>query len=322
MNILVVTPKPPSSLQGNRVTAVRWAEILRGQGHRVRVVQEYTGQNCDVLIALHAGRSAASIERFHQSRPDSPLVVGLTGTDIYDEISRNPAARWSLDMATRLVVLQPLAISELPSQLRDKARVIFQSAERPKGRFVPREDVFEVCVMGHLRPVKDPFRTAKAARLLPASSRLKVLHLGAALSDDMERQARAEEAANPRYEWLGEVPRPKALRTLAASRLLVLSSELEGGANVISEALAIPVPVLASRIPGSIGILGPDYPGYFAAGDTRALAHLLELTESDRGFLRTLKECCARLAPLAAPAREAQAWKSLLRELRVRTKVH
>lgn len=322
MNILVVTPAPSHSLHGNRITAVRWAGILRKLGHRVRVAQEYTGQSCDLMVALHAGRSAISVQRYRERQPDGPLVLGLTGTDIYDEILRNPAARRSLDSADRLVVLQPLAISELPGQLRDRARVIFQSAERPKANGVPREDVFEVCVIGHLRPVKDPFRTARAARLLPPTSKLRVLHLGAALSEDMAKQARAEEAVNPRYQWLGEVPRPKALRTLAGSRLLVLTSELEGGANVISEALAVPVPILASRIPGSIGILGPDYPGYFAAGDTQALAHLLELMELDRGFRRTVTECCARLSALVSPAREAQAWKSLLRELRVRSKVH
>src|SRR5205823_6109151 len=136
---------------------------------------------------------------------------------------------------------------ELPAPLRDRARVIYQSVPTLSLRVARRTDRFEVCVLGHLRPVKDPFRTAQAARLLPPTSRIDVLHVGGALSEEMERQARAERAENPRYRWLGEMSRSRALHTLARCRLLVLTSEMEGGANVISEALAVGVPVLSSR---------------------------------------------------------------------------
>ena len=153
--------------------------------------------------------------------------------------------------------------------------------------------MFEVCVLGHLRPVKDPLRTAWAARLLPASSRVRVLQVGGALSEDMAEQARAEEAANPRYRWLGERPRGQALRLLARCRLLSLTSELEGGANVISEAIALGVPVVSSRIAGSLGLLGTDYPGYFPFGDTQALADLLRRAETDTDFY----DACVRRVP-------------------------
>ena len=320
MNILLISPAPGHTLTGNRVTAVRWAGILRKLGHHVAIAQEYTGQKCDLLVAMHAGRSSPSVERFHRERPDDALILALTGTDLYDEIARISSARQSLELASHLIVLQPLGLTELPGHLRDKTRVIVQSAERPRIKVAPRKDVFEVCVMGHLRPVKDPFRTAKAVRLLPPTLPIRVLHVGAALSEEMARQARLESEANPRYEWLGEMPRWKALRLLARSRVMVLTSQMEGGANVISEALALGVPVLSSRIPGSIGLLGPDYPGYFGAGDTRALATLLELVATDTGFYKTLKEWGAELAPLVDPAREVQSWKSLLRELRLAAK--
>jgi len=315
MNILLVTPAPPRSRKGNRVTALRWARLLRALGHRVTIGQAYRGERCDVLVALHAGRSAPSVERFRAERPDAPLVLALTGTDLYGEIHTSPVAQRSLELATRIVVLQPEGVAELPERLRPRARVIYQSVEAPRSLPPPRDDRFEVCVMGHLRPVKDPLRTALAARLLPADSRVHVVHLGAALSDDMAEQARAEMAANPRYRWLGELPRGKALRLLARCRLLVLTSQLEGGANVVSEALAASVPVVSSRIAGSLGLLGEDYPGYFPVGDTRALADLLHRAEADADFYRTLQEWCARLRPLVDPARERQSWEELLREL-------
>jgi glycosyltransferase involved in cell wall biosynthesis len=207
-------------------------------------------------------------------------------------------------------------VEELPKHLRPKARVVYQSVPTPTFRARRRADVFEVCVLGHLRPVKDPFRTAEAARLLPPSSRVRVLHLGAALSADMAKRARAEEAANPRYRWLGERPRWQALRTLARCRLLSLTSELEGGANVISEALAVSVPVVSSRIAGSVGLLGEDYPGYFPFGDTKALAALLRRAETDAPFYRELTTRCRRLRVLFRPARERHAWARLLQELR------
>lgn len=315
MNICIVTPAPKGSRKGNRITALRWTRILRSLGHRVWVAQSYEHQPCDVLIALHARRSAESVLRVGQDHPAKPIVLALTGTDLYDDIHHCTEAQEALQLAWRLVVLQPLGIQELPQDLQNKTRVILQSVQR-LGLTIPHKaDVFEVCVIGHLRPVKDPFRTALAARSLPASSKIRILHIGAALSPEMAQQASAEQAQNPRYRWLGEMPRRRTRQILAQSRLCVLTSKMEGGANVISEALADGVPMLSSRIPGSIGILGEGYPGYFSVGDTEALAALLQKAETDEPFYRSLQEQCTVLAPLVDPQRERQAWAALLSEL-------
>lgn len=315
MKICLVTPAPSRSRQGNRITALRWAGILNELGHRVEIGEEYRGQRCDLLLALHARRSFPSVERFRREHPDLPLLLALTGTDLYGDIPADPQLCRSLEMASRLIVLQPMGIAELPEHLRGRARVIVQSAQKPPGEFPPQKDVFEVCVLGHLRVVKDPFRTARAARLLPGSSRLRVLHAGGALGAEMEQEARKEMQENPRYRWLGELPRGKALRLLARSRLHVLSSQMEGGANVLCEAIACNVPSLASRIPGSVGILGADYPGYFPVGDTEALSRLLCRAETDSDFLEDLKNRCERLQPLVDPNREREEWRQLLDEL-------
>jgi putative glycosyltransferase (TIGR04348 family) len=313
MKIVLVTPAPAGSRKGNRVTALRWARLLRELGHKVAVRQEYHGESCDLLIALHARRSAPAVLASRRACPERPVIVALTGTDLYLDIPTDRMARRALELAWRLVLLQPLGARELPKALRERARVIYQSAEVPRAR--PKAGLFEVCVLGHLRQVKDPFQTARASRLVPESSRLRVLQVGSALSPEMADAARAEAAKNPRYRWLGDRPRPEALRILARSRLLVLTSRLEGGANVLSEALAAGVPVLSSRIAGSVGILGADYPGYFSVGDTEALAGLLDRAETDRGFYRQLKARCRELRPLVRPARERAAWRRLLREL-------
>ena len=314
MNIEIVTPSPPESRTGNRVTALRWAAILGRLGHRVAVVQVLGGEGCDLLIALHAEKSAGSVDRFHREHPDAPLIVGLAGTDLYGDLD-SKLTRRSLDQATRLVLLQPRGIERLPEAVRDKARVIYQSAAAPAPRRRPDPDDFPICVVGNLREVKDPFRAAEAVRLLPGSSRIRIRHAGQALTDKMRHRAEAETGENPRYQWLGELEHGETLELIASSRALVHSSRSEGGANVLSEALAASVPILSSRISGSIGILGPDYPGFFPVGESAALAGLLHRTETEPGFYQDLERACDALAPLVDPAREAESWSALLREV-------
>lgn len=300
---------------GNAVTACRWAAILTELGHQVAIATGYDGAPNDLLIALHANRSRKAIDRFRELYPNRPVVIGLAGTDLYPDISSSPEAIGPLEHATRLVLLQPKGLSELPRHLREKARVIYQSAAMLDREVSKPEEEFRVCVLAHLRDVKDPLRAAQATRLLPSGSRVRVVHAGRALTDAAADEAREELQANPRYRWLGELSHQKGRALLAGSHLMVISSKSEGGANVISEALAASVPILASRIPGNIGILGEDYPGYFSVGSTQELAKLLERAESDTGYYRRLTDSCQRVASLADPAGEREAWSQLLEEL-------
>jgi putative glycosyltransferase (TIGR04348 family) len=319
VEIALVTPAPANSRKGNRITALRWARLLRSLGHCVHVEQRYRGRDCDLLIALHARRSSPSIDRYSQRHPGRPLVVALTGTDLYHDLGRSPEAHRALERANRLVVLQPLAVRSLPGPAQARARVIYQSVSLPAGirrsAQASAGERFPVCLLGHLRPVKDPFRAAMAVRRLPAASQIEILQVGEALSGSMAERAEREAARNPRYRWLGELPWAAALRTLAGCRLLALTSKMEGGANAISEAVVLGVPVVASRIDGSVGLLGEEYPGYFPTGDTRALRQLLRRAETDAAYYRALREACEGLRPLFDPARERQAWEALLAEL-------
>jgi putative glycosyltransferase (TIGR04348 family) len=330
MRIGIVTPAPPGSRYGNRITALRWARILRRLGNRVSILQTYAGQPYDLLIALHARRSHSSIVTFQRQNPAAPVIVALTGTDLYRDIQTNHLARESLDLASRIVVLQPKAIEELQPSLRDKTRVIYQSVEdkqalrgmrgrSPKTMVSKREARssrrFDVCVIGHLRLVKDPFRTALAARLLPPSSKIRVLQVGGAMTDAMAAKALREMRVNQRYEWLGEQRRTHVSRVLANSQVCVISSRMEGGANVLSEAITASVPILASRIAGNVGILGRDYPGYFAVGGTKELAQLLRRVETSPAYLAELRERVKSLSVLFTPAREQKAWSNLNKEL-------
>lgn len=266
-----------------------------------------------MMIALHARRSHPSIERYAADYPQHPLVVALTGTDLYRDIHIDTLAHQSLELATFLVVLQGLGIQELEPRYRSKARVIYQSAE-PVRIEPPVKEFFDICVIGNLRAEKDPFRCALAAQLLPPTSRVRVTHVGRPYNEEFAEEARAHTASNPRYRWLGEVRRWKARRLLSRSRLLAQTSVMEGGANVISEALTTGVPVIGSSIPGNVGMLGENYPGYYEVGDEAALARLLHRVETDDAFYKTLKAGCAARRYLVLPERERAALESLVKE--------
>lgn len=307
MRIALVTPAGPGTRNGNRHTALRWAAFLRAAGHRVSISTQDLAPDADLMLALHARRSHPSISAFP---PEKPLVVALTGTDIYRDIRTSAEARESLELAHRLIVLQPKAAEELPPRLRKKVRVVVQSSATTL-RHRPVRGKFRICVIGHLREEKDPLRIVSALPYVEAD--IEVIHLGAALDAKLEPKT-----VDPRYRWLGSVPHANALRWLASSHALVISSRMEGGANVVCEALRIGVPVLASRISGNVGLLGPRYPGYFPLGDERALARLITRAATNPAFYRLLKAYVRKLRPMVAPQAEARALLAAVKGLPAR----
>jgi putative glycosyltransferase (TIGR04348 family) len=305
MRIALVTPAGPGTRNGNRHTALRWAAFLRKAGHRVNVsVQWSADSTTDAMLALHARRSYQSIKSFPRNKP---LVLALTGTDVYRDIHQSAEAQESLELAHRLIVLQPKAAEELPARLRERCRVVVQSSSTLL-RHRPVKGTFRVCVIGHLREEKDPLRTLSALRF--TDQPMEVIQLGAALDPELGKEAKA--ATDPRYRWLGSVPHARALRWLASSHAMVISSRMEGGANVVCEALRIGVPVLASRIPGNVGLLGGSYPGYFPLEDEKALARLIRLASTDATFYRKLKRGVAARRVMVAPQAEARALRAAM----------
>src|SRR5213083_2444188 len=320
MKIALITPAGARSRSGNRHTAARWAAMLRSLGHKVRVSVSWDGRPADVMIALHARRSYDAIARFRERFPDSPLVVVLTGTDLYRDIRTDRDARASLALADRLIVLQDMGRLELPARFRRKTRVIYQSAEVHASRKLPSRR-FRLAVIGHLREEKDPFRAALALAHLRDLPELEVVHLGEALSPDMARAARRLMRSDPRYRWLGNLPHWQAMRWLSRSDALVVSSRMEGGANVVCEAAAAGVPVIASRVSGNIGMLGRGYPGYYTLADQRGLARQIRRLASDSRYYARLKRLIAARRSLFLPQTERKGLQRLLAELAPRPKL-
>jgi putative glycosyltransferase (TIGR04348 family) len=305
MHIRLITPAGQNSRAGNRATAERWSALLCQLGHRVDVSVDYDDQAADMMIALHAWRSAAAITAFDARYPDRPLIVVLTGTDIYKFQHSHPDVTLaSMARADALIALHERVGQDIPAQYRPRLHLVLQSARPLAQRLPPVQSHFDVCVVGHLRAEKDSLRAALAVRDLPPESRLRVIQAGKAHDTHWHALADQELRTNPRYRWRGEISRTDVRRLMARCRLMVMSSMMEGGANAISEACVAGLPVIASRIPGNIGLLGADYPGYYPAGDTGALRALLLRAERDPDFVETLRRHCLARAPLFQPEAE------------------
>ena len=315
LSIGIVTPAARSSNNGNWQTAWRWSRLLT-QRYHPRVLERWSGEPLDLLIALHARRSADSIRAWHAAQC-GPLVLVLTGTDLYRDIDVDAAAQASLQLADRLVVLQELGPQRLPAALCARCTVCFQSC--PARRAVARtRRHLRALMVGHLRDEKSPETYFEAARLLAARDDIVLDHIGAPLDPALSEQAQRLARENPRYRWLGALDHAATRRRIQHAQVLVHASRIEGGAHVIAEAVRSGTPVLASRIDGNVGMLGADYAGYFAWHDAAALAALLQRARDEPAMLRTLAQQCRRRAPLFEPRRERATLLSMLDALLTR----
>jgi putative glycosyltransferase (TIGR04348 family) len=296
------------------MTALRWQRFLEELGYSVGVTESWSGGDTSLLIALHAYRSHQSIVEFKKKYPNRHIVLILTGTDLYRDMENHGEVIQSMEMADQLITLQSSALDLIPASLRYKAQVIYQSVEIDINNSLTKED-FLVSIIGHLREEKDPFCIARSLPLLPADSKITVRHLGQAMNSEMKDLAKHFNATIDRYQWIGEVSHADALRMLSQSRLMVISSRMEGGAHVVSEAIALGIPVIASDIPGNRGLLGEDYPAYYPVANESALANLLYRSETMPTFYASLQKYIDLRKELIKPAREKQSIQELVSTL-------
>jgi putative glycosyltransferase (TIGR04348 family) len=313
-SLLIVSPALADANNGNWHTAARWARFLN-ESYRVAIDDEWhAGLDApDGLIALHARRSASSVAAFAKCHPTRPLVLALTGTDVYRDIHSDASAQQSLTLAPAFITLQDEAAAELPAHLRSKVTVIYQSAPALKA-VAPKRLPLTAVMVGHLREEKDPQTFMRAALALKPTP-LKFVHIGAPLDAALGAAAVRTATQNPRYRWLGNLPRSTTRQHIKRAHVLVICSVMEGGANVIIEAITAGTPVLASRISGNVGMLGKDYGGYFDLGDDVALAALLQRCHDEPAFLRRLNLQCTARAPLFAPSTERASLVHLVNSL-------
>ncbi len=315
-HIVLVTPALASANNGNWQTARRWAALL-APAYRVTLTDRVTPAQiatADAMLALHARRSALSIQAWRAARATQPLVVVLTGTDLYRDIAHDADAQRSLALADRLVVLNNHGARTLPEVHRAKARVVLQSCSARQALAKPTRHL-RALMVGHLRDEKDPQTYWRAITRLSGRDDLRFDHIGGPLDAALAEQATALAARDPRFRWLGARDHEATRRHIQRAHVLVHASRMEGGAHVVMEALRSGTVVLASAIDGNTGLLGDDHPGLFAPGDDALLATLLRRCRDDASMLPALCAAGQQRAPLFAPRAESAALHALLGEL-------
>lgn len=311
LHIAIVCPATAQANNGNWRTAVQWQRALQAQ-HDVRIVPHWPDAQAardDQLWALHARKSAPSIRAWHQERGAQGLAVVLTGTDLYPDITSDPAAMRSVEQAAACVVLQALGVAALPDPFRHKTHVIEQSVTPPNKPSPKRATDFRVVMVGHLRHEKNPSLLWRALAHIPVQSGVVVEHIGHALEPQWAERAQQAMRQYPHYRWLGGLSHETTLHHIQQARLLVHTSHQEGAAIVLAEAVCCSTPVLATRIAGHVGTLGADYAGFVTPDDERMLAaQVLACAQGHphrpSALLVQLQQQGRARAPWFAPARE------------------
>ena len=304
-NLLIHSPYADHTGQGNSVTAVRLGKILSGSGYHVtHSEQNYSGESAEVMIALNARKSAKAIARFCELNPGSKLIIILTGTDINhpDSLDKDSATWVSMKLADRLVVLHEASLEQVPEIFRGKTSVIYPSVTLPADLQHAPEGDFTIIMTGNMRKEKNPaLAVAAAEKISPA---LEIHHYGECTSTGSENVIEH-----------GIFSHDTMLDAMSSAGVLLNTSFQEGGANAICEAVTMGLPVVASAIPGNIGMLGEDYAGLFPSNDLDALVNMLEKTANDPDFYALLKKQIATRAPLFTYAQESESWQDLLNGL-------
>jgi putative glycosyltransferase (TIGR04348 family) len=312
-HVLIITPALAQANNGNWQTAWRWSRLLQPE-FRTTISNRWQGEGADVMVALHARKSAPAALAWAQAIGPQRLAVVLTGTDLYRDIQTDLDAQHLMQVAGRLVVLQERGSDALPPDLRPKTQVIFQSAPRRVALSKPKRHL-RALMVGHLRDEKDPLTYLRTAARLAERPDVLLDHIGAAPEPHWLQAVAHTARCCPAYRWLGGVSHTEARGHIQRAHVLVHPSKMEGGAHVILEAVQSGTPVLASRIDGNVGMLGPDYAGYFDVGDDAALAELLLRCRDDSEFLPRLYQQCEARAPLFEPARERQLVHQLVKTM-------
>jgi len=339
MRISITSPFPADSLQGNSVSGRRITGLLKSLGHHARLFHNGFAPDCELLIALNAWRSSAVIAEFAEirrgiidhstgfnasfNRVQSPtkegtvpkIAVVMTGSDLFpfDGLLK-PETLQSINFADAVIITHGEARERIHHPM---VRVIRKSIALPEeflSQGKPRNaesPAVNGIMVAHLREQKNPFLFLRAVPHL--KSPIHIDHFGHANS--AEFQENAEKYHSHAYHWKGEVARTELLRALQKADFLLNTSYIEGSSNAVCESIALGTPVIASAIPGNIGVLGADYPGLFGVDDTKGLAEMLDRFANSKGFRLELVTCCSQLAGGLAESRESQDWAELIEDL-------
>jgi glycosyltransferase involved in cell wall biosynthesis len=312
VHILVSSAYPLSSPKGNSITAKRIASLLSSAGHIAEAINTDMPPAADVMIALHATKALAASRRFKTQSPNSKLIIYLTGTDLYkDQPTNNPEFFEALSLADTLVISQPASLDSIPNCYKAKTSLVPASVLLPAVQHVSPPPSPSIALVGHLRPVKNPFLMNQALAQLSALD-VHAYTLGAALEPNMINEVNRWQKEDSRFKWLDDVAHAKTLSWMSQVNFTLNTSHSEGGSNAVTESIMLGTPVLASSIEGNVGLLGRNYLGYFEPGCSEELAKLINRALTDQDFSNDLALQIKELQPRFSAQKETDGWLSII----------
>ena len=315
LDVLIHSPYPRQKSQGNAVTALRMKNLLAEGGLSVAIHERGDSPiEAKCLIALNARKSAAEIFAFQERQSASVVVALLTGTDVNHPEMEDPCSDTikALHQSDVIVSLHGGFSHRIPDELLGKTTVIYPSVRIPDTvRHFPTSER-EVVIAGNFRDEKNPNLLIQAVGELVGES--ITFH---AYGDGGSYQELLEKTADDYDDFkLHGVQDHEVLLTKMQSASVLLNTSIEeGGANAICEAVAIGLPVVASKIDGNIGMLGQDYAGFFTSGDVGELAKLLRRIFAEKELYELLKQQVSKRAELFSYEREAAEWVALVQKI-------
>jgi len=285
----------------------------------------------DVVVALHAGHCHRALEVWRSLGKPIPLIFIVSGTDLFQPILEENVVsdefRSACSDAESIVTLARGLHRYYPEEerdlWRDRTQTILQGAN-PIAWQLSEASTQLAVVIGNLRSIKDPWLPVEALSVLKQRGTasglapLEVQHYGSLLDEADQQRVESAQARLPgpdlRWCWKSEVSRGQIENLMSLAPLLIHPSVHEGGANVVGEFLVSGLPILASRAPGNLGLLGEDWPGLFDVGDAHGLADLLHRWRTSGDFRNSLFSASKRLSSKHDLSCERESWYRLLKQ--------
>ena len=189
---------------------------------------------------------------------------GAIRSDLNNELSSNPIfGRWHLRMPRRLIVNSQLAIDRAAAKGIDRSKLhllrnaVVEDSEASKSRSTSRVTLlFAGRLVSQKRPERFIALAAELKVLCPGKEVNFLIAGDGPLRDFLEKLAEEKGMTSGEIQFLGEQENMSGLYKEAD--ILVLTSENEGTPNVILEAMANGMAVVATKVGGVPEILNRD----------------------------------------------------------------
>jgi glycosyltransferase involved in cell wall biosynthesis len=301
MRILIVVPDQ-DQISGNWVTAQRFQQGLKQQGHQVaslgvslqpqgllrRQLQAFVP---DVALLLHAYRSGKPwLEEVDDL--NVPCVVLLTGTDVnhgLDDPAQRDQIRTVLRRSRSALVQNPLIAAALTSaqpELSANLHILTPGITLGTAPYDLRHEhalamaqVIFLCPAG-LRPVKGLLELLEmSVEVASANPAFVLAFCGPTLDDGYSRRLLTAIECRPWARYLGAIPPEVMASAMRGVDVVVNNSQSEGLANALLEAAVVGIPILARRIPGNAAVVRHNVNGLLYGNEAEFQSCALQLLD-------------------------------------------